>query len=472
MNDLSQLDAVAQASLVARGEVSALELVEAAIRRIEALEPTIHALASHDFEAARARAAQRPSGPLGGVPFLLKDLMAYPGQRCALGSRLFRANVPHEGSPYTQRLDAAGLIILGKSTTSEFGLLGSTETLLEGVTRNPWDLTRTAAGSSGGSAAAVASGMVPMAHASDGGGSIRIPAAVCGLFGFMPSRGRLVPTGMAMPYDLLRDHCVSRSVRDSALLLSLTEDLSGKAFPPVGYVDRPLTRRLRIGFYSRTVMGEAPAPEVAAALERTVALCTELGHELVEAPLPDLAGPTLSSAFFTVAGSAMAGLATTMQGMLGRPVGPEDLEPFTLELIEWYRGLPGGALERAMSAIEEASGRMRSYFAGYDVVLCPTVPVAPFPLGTLAPGLDRETLIRRTETLAGYTAIHNMVGVPAMSVPLFTAPAGWPIGSHFATRPGKEATLLGLAYQLEEAAPWSGRWPPVSVKSPPRPQGR
>jgi amidase len=463
MNELSRLDAVAQASLVARGEVSALELVEAAIRRIEALEPTIHALASHDFAAARARAAQRPAGPLGGVPFLVKDLLPYPGQRCAMGSRLFRANVAREGSPYTGCLDAAGLITLGKSTTSEFGLLGSTETRLEGVTRNPWDLSRSATGSSGGAAAAVASGMVPLAHASDGGGSIRIPASVCGLFGFLPGRGRHVSTGPAMPFDLLRDHCVSRSVRDSALLLSLTEDRNGRAGPPIGYVDRPLARRLRIGFYSRTLIGDTPDPEVAQALEQTVALCTRLGHELVEAPPPDMDGPVLSSGFFTIAGAAMAQVAASIQGMLGRPIGADDFEPFTLSLIDWYRGLPSGAVERALASFEDASRRMHAYLEGYDVVLCPTVPVAPPTLGTISPELDRETVLRRTEKLAGYTPIHNIAGVPAMSVPLFTAPAGWPIGSHFAARRGEEATLLGLAYQLEEAAPWRNRWPPTAL---------
>ncbi|MDY7233144.1 amidase [Hyalangium rubrum] len=463
MTDLSRLDAVAQASLVSRGELSALELVDAAIRRIEALEPSIHALASHDFTAARARAAQKPSGPLAGVPFLLKDLLPYPGQRCAMGSRLFRSNMAREGSPYTERLDAAGLITLGKSTTSEFGLLGSTETLLEGVTHNPWDLTRSATGSSGGAAAAVASGMVPLAHASDGGGSIRIPAAACGLFGFMPGRGRLVSTGQALPFDLLRDHCVSRSVRDSALLLSLTEEVGGKAGPPVGYVDRPLARRLRIGFYSRTIMGDAPDPEVAKALERTIALCTELGHELIEAPPPEFDGPTLSTGFFAISAAALTEVAATMKGMLGRPVGPEDFEPFTLSLIDWYRGLPSDTFSRAMVSFEDAGHRMRSYLDGYDVVLCPTVPVAPFALGTLSPELDRETLIRRTEKLAGYTPIHNIAGVPAMSVPLFTASAGWPIGSHFAARRGEEATLLGLAYQLEQAAPWRDRWPSISA---------
>jgi amidase len=156
-------------------------------------------------------------------------------------------------------------------------------------------------------------------------------------------------------------------------------------------------------------------------------------------------------------------LATMMLGVLGRPVGPDDLEPFTLSLIERFRASPGDAAPRAVAAVELAGERMRAYLNGYDVVLCPTVPVAPFAIGTLAPTLDRETLIRRTEKLAGYTPIHNMAGVPAMSVPLFTASAGWPIGIHFAARVGGEATLLGLAYQLEEAAPWRDRWPAIAT---------
>jgi len=463
MTDLSRLDAIDQAALVARGEVSALELTEAAIRRIEAIEPTIHAIASADFTAARARAALPPKGPLGGVPFLIKDLLPYPGQRCAFGSRLFRANVASEGSPYTDRLDAAGLITLGKSTTSELGLLGSTETLLHGVTRNPWDLARSAAGSSGGAAAAVASGMVPIAHASDGGGSIRIPASVTGLFGFKPGRGRCVSTAQPSFFDLLSEHCVSRSVRDSALLLSITEDRSNASLPPLGYVDRPLARSLRIGFYAQTLMGDAPDPEIAAALQRAASLCQSLGHEVAPAPPPDVDAPALSDAFFTLAGASMDQLATMMLGVLGRPVGPDDLEPFTLSLIERFRASPGDAAPRAVAAVELAGERMRAYLNGYDVVLCPTVPVAPFAIGTLAPTLDRETLIRRTEKLAGYTPIHNMAGVPAMSVPLFTASAGWPIGIHFAARVGGEATLLGLAYQLEEAAPWRDRWPAITT---------
>ena len=463
MTDLHRLDAVAQAALVARGEVSALDLVDAAIRRIEALDPKIRAIASVDFEAARARAAQRPEGPLGGVPFLVKDLLLYPGQRCAFGSRLFRANIARAGSPYTERLDAAGLITLGKSTTSELGMLGSTETLLEGVTRNPWDLERSAAGSSGGAAAAVASGMVPFAHASDGGGSIRIPAAMTGLFGLKPSRRRCVSTGQPALFGLLSEHCVSRSVRDSALLLSITEDQTGAALPPLGYIERPIARSLRIGYYASTLMGDTPDPEVAGALGRTAALCADLGHEVIETPPPTMDGPTLSEGFFTLAGASIDQAGKMMAELLGRPLGPDDFEPFTLLLIEWYRGLPSGAVERAQTVFERAGRQMRAYLEGFDVVLCPTSPIAPYPIGAMAPTLDRETLVRRTEKLAGYTPIHNIAGVPAMSVPLFMASAGWPIGSHFAAGVGQEATLLGLAYQLEEAAPWRDRWPAIAL---------
>lgn len=459
--DLWELDAVGQAALVKSGEVSALDLVDAAIARIERLEPMVHALASADFDAAREKARSRPSGPLGGVPFLAKDLLAYPGQKLTMGSRLFRNHVAPTGSPYTERLDAAGLIMLGKTTTSEFGLLGSTETLLAGITRNPWDLTKSALGSSGGAAAAVASGMVPMAHASDGGGSIRIPASACGLFGFKPGRRRCVSTAQPDPFDFLIDHCVSRTVRDSALLLSLTEDPG--AHPRVGYVARPLDRKLRIGVYSTTLLGRASDPEVMHSLEQTVRLCKGLGHEVVEAPPPPIDGAPLSDAFFTLAGAGMHDLACMMEGMLGRSIGEDDLEPFTLALIHHYRRSPEGARARAEAAFVHASAQMLSCMEPYDVLLCPTLPVAPYDLGTLAPELDRELLIRRTEVLAGFTPIYSMAGVPAMSVPLGSSESGLPLGSHFAAPLGQEAILLGLAYQLEAAAPWRHRWPAVTI---------
>ncbi|HEY8377578.1 MAG TPA: amidase family protein, partial [Nannocystis sp.] len=214
---LARLDGIAQAELVARKEVRAAELLDACIERIEALEPLVRAIVALDLD--RARATPPAPGPFAGVPFLVKDVTPYPGLPWHVGSRLFAANVAAQGTPYSERIDAAGLVTIGKTATPEFGLLGSTETLLHGVTHNPWDLSRLPAGSSGGAAAAVAAGIVPLAHASDGGGSIRIPASVCGLFGFKPSRGRCAPASFgASDFDaLISDHCVSRSVRDSAL---------------------------------------------------------------------------------------------------------------------------------------------------------------------------------------------------------------------------------------------------------------
>ena len=457
--ELWKLDAVAQAELVARGEVSALELVDSAIAQLQALEPMIHALDSTDFERARAVALTKPKGVLGGVPILIKDLLPYPGLPCRFGSRLFRHNTSAQGSDYSARLAAAGMIPLGKTTTSEFGLLGSTESLLSGVTRNPWNLALSATGSSGGAAAAVASGMVPIAHASDGGGSIRIPASACGLFGLKPSRGRCASTGQQWVYDLISEHCVTRTVRDSALYLSLTEVDNPALGPRVGYIQQPIARPLRIAFYRQTLMGQEPSAEVMQALSHTIQLCEALGHKLQEVAAPPISGQAVSDGFFTVAGYGMTQLVAMMSPLLGRAPGPSELEPFTLELIDWFSSLPEGAVARAISALDSAGQQLRAFVGAYDVVLCPTMPSIPPVLGSLAPTLDRKLLLSRTEQLAGYTPIHNIAGLPAMSVPLYWTEHGIPIGTHFAAPLGDEALLLGLAYQLERAASWSQRFP-------------
>lgn len=458
--ELWKLDAMSQAALVRQGEVSALELVDAAIARIEALDPALHALESDNFEAARALARNPPDGPLRGVPFLMKDLLPYPGLPCTMGSRLFRQHIPSEGSDYTARLQASGLIPLGKTTTSEFGLLGSTESLLSGITRNPWNRALSATGSSGGSACAVASGMVPVAHASDGGGSIRIPASACGLFGLKPSRGRCVAPGQSFAYDMLCDHFVTRSVRDSALLLSLLESERPALDARLGYVSEPIQRSLRIGVYQTTACGDSPTHEVSAALFQTVALCQELGHHVEEIAPPSVDGPALSEAFFTLAGQGMSQLSRMMTPVLGRAPGPDELEPFTLALIAWYASLPADSVARAIAALDRASATYRAFLSSYDVVLSPTIPSPPPPLATLAPSLPRELLVKRTEYLAGYTPLASIAGVPAMSVPLCMTPSGLPIGSHFVASLGAESLLLRLAYQLEQAASWHDRWPP------------
>ena len=468
MNDfhrLSRLDAVAQAELVRSGELSAAELLDAYEQRLRAVNPLLRAVVTSDLDAARER-AKAASGPFAGVPFLVKDVVAYPGMRCSLGSRLFATHVPREGSPFTARLDAAGLVTVGKTATSELGLLGSTETLLEGVTHNPWDLSYSAGGSSGGAAAAVAAGLVPLAHANDGGGSIRVPASICGVFGLKPSRGRTAPTSIIESdfAELVSDLCISRTVRDTALFLSIVEADSPRGLERVGHVLGPSKRRLRIGAWTTTLLGTEPDADVLAAFERTTRLCRELGHIVVETKPPALDGAALSDGFFAVAGSAISGLAQMMSGMLGRAVGAGDLEPFTLALVESFRADPS-RLTAARSAFERAGAAYTQAVRGYDVVVTPTLSVASWRIGHLSPMLDARTLIERTEQAVNYTCIQNVVGVPAMSVPLTISPQGMPIGSHFAAPFGGEAVLLALAYELEAAGAFQDGLPAYAAQN-------
>ncbi|MCA9663796.1 MAG: amidase [Myxococcales bacterium] len=460
-NALARLDGVAQAELVARGELAREELLDACAERVAALNPLVRAVTALDLEGARERASGE--GPFAGVPFLIKDVTPYPGLPWTVGSRLFAGNVAAEPTPYSARVDAAGLVTIGKSATSEFGLLGSTETLLHGATLNPWDLSCSAAGSSGGAAAAVAAGLVPFAHASDGGGSIRIPASVCGLFGFKPSRGRCVRAspGASDFGSLTSEHCVSRSVRDSALFLALTEDREAP-LPALGHVRAPLDRPLRIAAWTRTDRGEEPEPAIRRAHEEAVALCVALGHrvEAIEAPAYD--GPALGEAFFAVAGAMVAGALAMVTEAFGRPPAEDALEPFTRAIVEAFVARGPAALAEAREVFAAASAAYLAALADYDVALTPTLATAPWRLGHLSPVLPAQALLARTARAVGYTPIHNVAGCPAMSVPLHATAEGMPIGAHFAAAPGADALLLGLAYQLEEARPWRDRWAPWS----------
>ena len=459
MVSLARLDGVAQAELVARREVSADELFDACLARIDALNPLLRSVVT----VARERPRPTGSGPFSGVPFLVKDATPWPGLRWSMGSRLFAANVARQQTPYGRRLEESGLVCIGKSAMSEFGLLGSTETLLEGVTHNPWNLACSATGSSGGSAAAVAAGLVPLAHANDGGGSIRIPASACGLFGFKPSRGRTVPASFASSDfgDMTSEHCISRSVRDSALFLSLTEDRSGGT--PVGFVREPLGRGLRIATWTRTLMGMEPEPPVRRAYDDSVALLTDLGHKVEPIAPPGFDGSTLCDAFFIVAGAAIAGVVESVDQTRDLPVQHDELEPFTWALIETFLARGPDALPQARATFAQAVHAYQETTRDYDVVLTPTLATEPWHIGHLSPILGREELLRRTARSVGYTPIHNIVGCPGMSVPLHFPDDGLPIGTHFAAAPGADALLLGLAYQLEQARPWKDRWAPYSI---------
>lgn len=457
-----RLDATAQAELVRRGEASALELVNAAIARIEALNPAINAVISPLFKEARA-AARGPlaEGPFSGVPYLIKDLDDLAGVPTTGGSRLFADHVAETSSPHVQRSLAAGLIALGKSNVPEFGLLGTTESLLHGPCRNPWNLEHTPGGSSGGAAAAVAAGLVPFAHATDGGGSIRIPAACCGLFGLKPSRGRLGPGEADAGVDISVKHCVSRSVRDSAALFAATEYQGDDAvLPPVGFVRGPSNRRLRIAFSTRTYTGAAPHPQVEAAAQQAAALCARLGHGVEEAA-PVVDGEQFVDAFMTVWASGPAALLAEARQ---RNLDPESvLEPWTLALADMYAKKPATALADAIAHFRQIEDVYRAFFTRYDMVLTPTLAAPPVRIGEQAPTVAFDDLYERVTGWVAYTPVHNATGNPAMSVPLGWSADGLPIGIQFAAARGEERLLFELAYELEEAAAWTERWPALAL---------
>ncbi|HEX2873003.1 MAG TPA: amidase family protein [Polyangiaceae bacterium] len=459
LSELARLDAIAQAELCRQGEVSAAELWAACQARIAALNPLLGAV----IELGREPPAVPPHGPLSGVPFLMKDASPWPGLRWSLGARLFAQRVTQQQTDYGKRLVEAGLVCAGKTALSEFGLLASTETLLEGATLNPWDLSRSPMGSSGGSAAAVAAGLVPLAHANDGGGSIRVPASACGLFGFKPSRGRTVVANRSGSdfADMTSEHCVSRSVRDSALFLALTEDhTQGDS---VGFVRDTIPGSLRVGAWTKTLSGEEPSSEVRRAHEGAIALLRDLGHHVEEVEGPVLDFERLGEAFYLVAGAAVANVIETIDRTRREPVQRAELEPFTWSLVGLLEERGPDALSGARATIAAAVATYREFTRPFEVVLTPVSADEPAPLGWLSPLLPRDVLLARTRRALGYTPIQNIAGCPAMSVPLFSSSAGLPLGAHLAAARGHDARLLALAYQLEQARPWRERWPPVSI---------
>ncbi|MGY1706559.1 amidase [Geodermatophilus sp. SYSU D00697] len=456
-DDYCAWDAVETARLVRRGEVTAADLAETARALIDA-RPDLNAVA----HLADPSPAEPPAtGPLAGVPFAVKELLAWPGLPWTMGSRLM-AGTPAPGlSPYAARIRDAGLSVVCSTTSSEFGLLGSTETALHGVTANPWGAGLSAGGSSGGSAALVAAGIVPMAHGNDGGGSLRVPASLTGLFGFKPSNRRGAPAGPETPGlpALVVEHCMSRTVRDSAAFLAATERTGpGAVHPPIGLVTGPDDTRLRVGVLVPTLTGRAPDAAVRRELDRAAALCGSLGHVVDVVDPPHVDGDALSRGFFTTAALTMAQVAAAFTPALGRPPGPDELEPFTLELIDWAATLGRGAQATTEQVFAEATGEYLRLFDRWDVVLSPTLARVSWPAGHLSPAAGRETLVRRTEEAVGYTPIHNIAGCPAMSVPL-GRDDGLPVGIHLAARSGADRLLLALAYELEEAAPWASARP-------------
>jgi amidase len=461
-SDYGAWDAVEMARLVRERQITGADLAETALARIDDLR-ALNAVADLADGAQAGPAGDGPAGDgvLAGVPFAVKELLAWPGLPWTMGSRLMAANSAPGLSPYATRIRDSGLNVICSATSSEFGLLGSTESALRGPTLNPWRDGLSAGGSSGGSAALVAAGILPMAHGDDAGGSLRVPAGLCGVFGFKPSNRRGTQAWPDAPgfAALVVEHCMSRSVRDSAAFLAATERTGpDAAYPSVGVAEGPSATRLRIAVLTPTLLGREPDDAVARELDRAAKLCESLGHQVEIADHPDIDGQAISDGFFTTAAVAMAQMAQMAAQKLGRPPGPAELEPFTLELIDWAATLNPDAPADCERALTDGGRAYLRLFERCDVVLSPTLARVSWPIGHLSPAAGREILIRRTQEAVGYTPIHNVAGCPAMTVPLGRH-EGLPVGFHFAAAPGADRLLLSLAYELEAAAPWTADMP-------------
>lgn len=493
--EFDRLDGLGLADLVRRGEVTATELVEESIRRIEARNPALNAVIHPMFEQARrAAAGPLPDGPFRGVPFVIKDLVVLlAGEPYTGGSRYLAGWVPDHDSELVRRYRAAGFVFVGKTNVPEFGITPFTEPRFTGITRNPWNPDRTAGGSSGGTGAAVAAGMVPLGHGNDGGGSIRIPASVHGLFGLKPSRGRLPmgPDMAEMWHGMVQDHVLTRSVRDSAAALDAT------AGPDVGspylitsparpFLEEVTTEpgRLRIAVTTQPFLSTTVDPECVSAVERTAALLEQLGHEVHEAT-PTLDRVRFSQAFMTmVAGEVATDLAMARR-VTGRPLRRDRFEPETWALALLGRAIRAAEFSTALRYLKTEARRLATWQDAYDVLLTPTLSCPPPPHGTyrlprhellaltMAGALGAGSLLKRSGMIAQaaelafsfipWTPVSNVTGQPAMSVPLAWSREGLPIGLHFVGRLGEEATLFRLAGQLERAQPWQDRRPALAT---------
>lgn len=461
-------DAIATAQAIRDGELSTREVVDTAISRIEKHNPELNAVVHTRFDQALAEVRDGlPDGPLQGVPILVKDLHAdVAGLPSTGGSRLFADVRAAQDSAVVARYRKAGMVVLGTTNTPELGKNASTESLLYGPARNPWELTHSPGGSSGGSAAAVASGMVPVAHGTDGGGSIRIPSSMCGLFGLKPSRGRAsdwpYPASLAAPVSV--HHALTTTVRDSALLLDIAAgpvpgDAYGAPAPEGSFLEQVGREpgRLRIGYTTAAVDGIQTDPACVAALERAVALCAELGHEPVEVTLDyDVIAAMAASGL--IMGATLVANVEARLAELGRELRDDDLEPFTRVMFENYRTSTAAQLAQALQTAQETGWQIGTMFADYDVLLTPTISRPVPPLGTLDT-TDPAKMYEVASAYSVFTSLFNVTGQPAMSVPFGTTDSGLPLGVQFAADLGQEALLLRLAGQLEQAATWPRRAP-------------
>lgn len=487
-DDYQNYDALGLAQLVKSGDVSAEELLQAAIQRAEVVNPKINAIVTplHDYAREQIRNGL-PDGPFTGVPFLLKDLLcALEGTPLSNGSNAFKGQISPSDSELTRRFKQSGVVIFGKTNTPEFGLMGVTEPKAFGASRNPWNTEHTPGGSSGGSGAAVAAGIVPMASGGDGGGSIRIPAACCGLFGLKPSRGR-TPTG---PYyselwdGAAVEHVLTRSVRDSAAMLDVIAGADGSTPYPTARPDAYLNslqqplRPLKIGFSSRSFVGTGVDDEAVKALQHTLTLLTDLGHEVEEVNL-QLDGEALADSYLTMYFGHVAADMEYAAQLLGTGFSNLDVEDTTKTIGFIGKTISASDFVSAKRRWNQFAQTMSMYHQRFDLLLTPTLAAEPVTIGAFEPplfekagmkiinalglhklllktGMVKQMAMDNLEKLP-FTQLANLTGAPAMSVPLYWSANNLPLGVQFMAPMGDEVTLLQLAHQLEQAQPWFNR---------------
>lgn len=487
-------DGLGLAQLVKSGEISAAELTSAAISRIQRDNPQINAMVYEMFDYAHQTAVSslaEPPAPFAGVPTLLKDLgYEMAGFPMSNGSRAYKNYIPDHDSEMVTRFKQAGLIILGKSNTPEFGLMGVTEPEVFGACRNPWNIDHTPGGSSGGAAVAVAAGWTPLAPAGDGGGSIRIPSANTGLFGMKPSRGR-TPSGPMRGQNWMgaaQAHVITRSVRDSAAMLDATfgDDIGASYQTPLPErpyleeVSRP-SHKLTIGFNTKSPLGTPVHPDCVEAVHKTVRLLESMGHRVEEA-VPEVDGHKIAQSYIAMYFGEIAAQMREIKAFLGRTPTKRDVELGTLVLGAIGKAVSAGYMLEQLHYWGFAARQMGQFFEGYDLYLTPTTASPPVKIGALAPSTAERLILNLVTTLnlgklvlrsglvnkmaidslqhTPFTQLANLCGLPAMSVPLYQFQNGLPCGVQFIAPLGREDRLFRLAGVLEEARPWADKRPP------------
>jgi amidase len=454
---LGEWDAVGVAEAITRGDISATEAVEAALARIDAVNPTLNAVAVDDRERARKRAVDGGycGGSFAGVPSIIKNNTLFAGIPTTHGSAAVPERVATQNEPFTDQLLSTGVNIVGASTLPAFGLTATTEFVDRDPTRNPWDTDYSCGASSGGSAALVAAGALPIAHANDGGGSIRIPAAACGLVGLKPTRDRVVasPEGKSMPIDLISNGIVSRTVRDTARFLADAETFSpAKGLPMVGRVDGPSERRLRIAMLTEPLTGQLLDDDTQAALTATAELLESLGHRTEFVPVP--VDRSYINEFTSYWAMLAFGIDHFGKRFVDKGFDRSQLDPFT-------RGLSRMYLRRMwrtpsiLRGLKRSTVQLRETFSRFDAVLSPTLAHTTPKIGYLDPAVDFDKVFDRLTRYVAFTPANNTSGTPGISLPLAQTSDGLPLGMHFSADIGDERTLLELAYELEAARPFA-----------------